>query len=318
MNFLAIAAVVFFGSQVYCQGPTSNPVQSQPTLCQNDEYYSDIKGQCLKATLQIGDKEMVDSLGIDDLRAKYKIHEMTLFTNPAYKENGSIVKRRKYNGISLKEIVKKLLPKGDSLKDYVLAFTCLDGYDPVLKPELLSELENADALLAFEQTGIKNPINEVSKDSKWELVKAPWGIVSPGPFYLVWKNSEKTYPDGWPFEIKSMRLIKAKDYQEMLAKIEPPKELMGQKPKTNVEEGYGQARGKCIVCHSFNGIGGKKSPTDLVSLFKIFKDKDESLQFISDKVAHPPLGMSDIRDIKISPEDLAHINDYVWNLANSQ
>lgn len=280
---------------------------SQLSLCAEGEYFSDYTNKCEKSRLLVG---FGDKVFPADLSA-FKTSELTIDKNPAYEKNGTVEKARRYRGVRLRDILAGLLPTGESLDNYVLAVTCLDGFDPVMDHKILSRLNSADALIATEQLDIQDARSGISKDGKWELVPAGWGIVSPGPFYMVWSESEGTYWQGWPLQIKSMRLIRASEYQNALTKLQPAKEFLGQKPKTKIEEGYDQFRGKCLTCHQLNGIGGKKAEVDLLSVISTFASDKESLELLKAVVQNPPPAMSDIKDIKISADDLERINLYL-------
>lgn len=250
-----------------------------------------------KATLQLGRGEQIQSYNIGQLKRRFPSVELHVSIHPAY-ENSSDPKRvRHYRGFSLKDVLRSLLPKGDSLKDYVLAATCLDGFDPVMKPELLAHLEKHEAVIAYEQKG------------GWEPIKAGWGIVSPGPFYLVWSTSEGVSFEGWPFQLKSLRLIKVSDYEAMVAKLNPPVEF---KP------GFDQFRGKCLTCHSLNGVGGKKASVDLVLKFRGFESAAQIESYLPVLFRNPPGGMRDVLDLKFAADDIRNLSRYLFQMSRSQ
>ncbi len=285
---------------------------SQAGLCSEEEYYSDFTDKCEKSQLLVG---VGDTVAPMDFSA-FEISDMTVGKNPAYEKNGTAERVRRYRGVRLRDMLKRLLPDGDSLEDYVMAITCLDGFDPVIDFNLLSRLSSVDALLAMRQLDIPGSSGSgITKDGRWELVPAAWGIISPGPFYLVWANPEGTYWQGWPFQIKSIRLIRARDYQDTLSRLEPAKEFLGQTPKSGIELGFDQFRGKCLTCHHLNGVGGKKARIDLLAVVQAFSDESGSLGRLKDAIQNPPSGMSDILDIKFSEKDLENLNLYLRHLS---
>lgn len=289
---------------------SSLPVQAGG-ICKSGEYFSDYNQRCEKSVLQIGAGDVIESQTIDQLKSRWPVTRLTLSKSPAYGEADK--KIRSYEGVRLRDVLASLLPAGESIDNYVLAVTCLDGFDPVLKPAILNKLKTSEALIAYRQTGISVGPG-VSKDGLWDLVSAPWGIVSPGPFYLVWSDPSGTYWEGWPFQIKSLRLIPTKKYNEMLAKIEPDPAFMKKNPKSDVESGYDQFRGKCIICHTLNGFGGKKARGDLMSIFKQLKQPGEAEALIDAMIKNPPDGMKDILDVKFSPADINHLAEYLRHM----
>ncbi len=279
--------------------------------CDESQYFSDYTKKCEIAQVQMGLGSELEFRSISDLKKTFEVKTLRTVENPAYKEKQA--KTRTYQGFDLEEVLLSLLPNGDSLADYVLVITCLDGFDPVIDHQILKKLETHKALLAFEQSG---EIENTSRDGKWEVLSLKWGSVSPGPFYIVWETPEGTYWKGWPFQIRSMRLVKSDIYLSEIAKIKPSESELGKDPMSDVEVGFNQFKGKCLTCHSISGVGGKKARIDLVQLFKNMVERDQSLRVLNKAISRPPLGMADIKDIQFKDGDIEKINEYLWHMSH--
>ncbi|MCB0393672.1 MAG: cytochrome c [Bdellovibrionales bacterium] len=284
--------------------------------CGENEYHSSYTERCEPIVILLGNDVETISFAVEALKKKFEVKEMVVSTNPAYKGSGKEAVRRKYRGFDFSEIIK-FLSNGKELKEIVASITCLDGFDPTIRYDILKKLISTKAILAFEQFDIEENGNPKSKDGKWELLNAPWGLASPGPFYLVWGDLDGTYWQGWPFQVKSIRVLLSKDYDQMLAKLRPEERFMGQDPKTDVEKGYDQFRGKCLTCHNINGIGGQKSKSDLLARAKGFENVERFAFFVKATIANPSPGMSDIRDVKFSEGDQEAIAHYLWHMSES-
>ncbi|MGE4133204.1 MAG: cytochrome c [Bdellovibrionales bacterium] len=269
-------------------------------LCKLGEYHSEYTKKCEKSVLQIGLGDKIESLDLAQLKRRFSVQSLVVTRPPTDKDKkGS---KERFIGIRLSDLLTSLLPKGQSLEDYVLSATCLDGFDPVMDQEILSKMKSVDALVAFRQVTSKGA--KISPDGLWEMVQAPWGLTSPGPFYLVWARPDLVDWRGWPFQLKSMRLIRKRDYQEMLDKLKPAAS----------ELGYDQFRGKCIICHKVNGVGGDKARVDLLGLFKD-QDPNSAFEYLSTVIRNPPDGMKDILDVKFKPAEIRALSDYLHHMA---
>lgn len=300
-------SLVGLGLMVFCGQSLSEKAQE----CASGQFYSSFSSTCERAALQIGLGNQVNSFSVGELAAKYKEAELIMFKNPAYQLDDTVNKVRKYKGVRLKNVIESILPAGESLEGYVLATTCLDGFNPVLDSNVLHNLEKTEALIAYEQINIKGAKAGISKDGKWELVTTEWGIQSPAPFYLVWSQSQGTYPQAWPFQLNSMRLIKAIDYKNALDRLRPAREFLGKKPPTEIEDGYSQFAGKCMTCHQINGVGGQKAKIDLKALFNALQTDEEARTFLERIVVNPPAGMSEIKGMKLTDDDIRHLAAYL-------
>jgi mono/diheme cytochrome c family protein len=303
---LATIGVIAFAGTLWSQNTKE---------CGSEKFYSAFSSKCETATLQAGLGNQIRSFGVSDLRAKFPETELIINKNPAYEMDGTVDNARKYRGIRLRDLIASLLPTGEHLEDYVLATTCLDGYKPVLNSTVLRHLDRMEALIAYQQSEIKGARAGLSRDGNWELVTTELGIQSPAPFYLVWSQAEGTYPQAWPFQLNSLRLIKAQDYKAMQDRLRPASEMIGKKPVTEVEDGYGQFTGKCITCHQVNGFGGQKAKINLKALFAAFQTEEEARVFLEAVVKNPPAGMSEIRGIKLTNADIRHLAAYLRHMS---
>lgn len=130
-----------------------------------------------------------------DLKGKLKTQKMTVPANPAYKN-----RKMEYEGFDLQEFVSVVAPDKKSAS---LTAICLDGFQTTISPEMFTK--GRKALLAFQQVSTdKNDL--ITADKKWSLVELKGSWVSPGPYYIVWNSPEGTYPMGWPFQIREIRI----------------------------------------------------------------------------------------------------------------
>ena len=302
-----IATVGLFFSQV---------ATAQKLQCKPDEYYSSFTHRCEQAVLRLGLGDQITSYTLSDLRAKFQIVELSVSENPSYELNGTDKTARKYRGVRLIDVITKLLPAGESLENYVLAATCLDGFNPVLEPDLLKHADWENAIIAFEQMDLMDSTPEISVDSKWELVKTTKGIVSPGPFFLVWDHVKGTYPQGWPYQLNSVQLINVPNYRTMIDLLFPNRAGLKKSDAFDVLDGFYKFHDKCLVCHQINGVGGKKASTDLMKIFGMASNPGDARDYLSSILKDPPPGMLEVKVMKINDSDIAHLVAYLQNMAN--
>lgn len=94
-------------------------------ICRNREYYSDFSNRCETASLQVGHADSVQIIRLTTLKARFETVEMVIGKNPGYEKNGTVNTPRKYKGFLLRDILQTLLPKDQTLDQYVLAATFL-------------------------------------------------------------------------------------------------------------------------------------------------------------------------------------------------
>ena len=152
--------------------------------------FSHYTSRCELLLLQLGVNNAVSSLNLTQLTERFPTVSRTIPVNPAYDSKISAQSAKTYRGFDLKTLLQEILPAGDKFADYVLAVTALDGFDPVLNQDILTNLETAQATLAYQQGVSGVSADKITKDGSWEMVNAPWGKTSPAPFYIVWNKAE--------------------------------------------------------------------------------------------------------------------------------
>jgi hypothetical protein len=136
---------------------------------------------------------------LKDLKERLSSKSLKVTRHPAYEG-----KAMDYTGFDLAEVLK-LIPGNDKItaKDYNVVITCLDGFKPVISSKMF--VKDRMALLAYQETeGTQN--EPITSDKKWSKVSLKGKMVNPGPFYLVWNSAKGTYPMGWPFQIKEIKI----------------------------------------------------------------------------------------------------------------
>ncbi len=149
---------------------------------------------------------------------------------------------KSFEGVSLLQLLKAAGYKPGQAADEVV-LTASDGYAPSMPLEYLLDDQ---AVLVFAESG--------KKDFDFESVEQGKTMLSPAPFYLVWKQGkavEKTRP--WPYQLVKLELV---SFEQRYPKLYP----------TNAEQNSAAYQGfllfkqSCISCHSINLQGGELGP----------------------------------------------------------
>ncbi|MBU1620985.1 MAG: c-type cytochrome [Gammaproteobacteria bacterium] len=170
-----------------------------------------------------------------DIKQKVPVQQIKLF-DPVYNSDKSFV------GVSLLQLLKAAGYKPGQAADEVV-LTASDGYAPSMPLEYLLDDQ---AVLVFAETG--------KKDFDFAPVAQGKAMVSPAPFYLVWRQGkavEKTRP--WPYQLVKLELV---SFQQRYPKLYPTNTAQS----SAAYQGFLLFKQNCISCHSINLQGGDLGP----------------------------------------------------------
>ena len=134
-------------------------------------------------------------------------------------------------------------------KDAVIQFTATDGFSGAIPR---NRLLNTDGQGATSYVAIEDP------QKPWPELKT--GKESAGPFFLVWKNPEKSSiaREEWPYKLASFEVLGT--LQSEFPKIFPGNKYR----KTHaIQKGFLVFQRNCFVCHTINGQGRSQIGPDL-------------------------------------------------------
>lgn len=162
--------------------------------------------------------------------------KVNIINDPVYKTS------KQYLAYPLTSIVNKLASQTEKpLKNSVLIFTAADGY--------VVTMAYQDALLEKGFIAFK----DLSANQKtWTEFKFGNEIITPAPYYLVWKNpnlDKWRYPS--PFQLTSISIDSADSYYSQALPTNNNAQAMA---------GFNLFSRYCIRCHSINNTGGKLGP----------------------------------------------------------
>lgn len=169
------------------------------------------------------------------IKQKVPVQRIKLF-DPVYNSEKS------FEGVSLLQLLKAAGYQSGQAADEVV-LTASDGYAPSMPLEFLLDDQ---AVLVFAETG--------RKDFDFAPVQQGKAMVSPAPFYLVWKQGkavEKTRP--WPYQLVKLELV---SFQQRYPKLYPTNALQN----SAAYQGFLLFKQSCISCHSINLQGGELGP----------------------------------------------------------
>src|SRR6218665_548956 len=238
------------------------------------------------------DSVSIDLLELKDKGLLEKTQVVTIAEDPVY------AKKKRYNAISLKEILEKYSSaKNQNPVETKVVFECEDGY----KPEMpLDKLLSSKAYLAIDDV-------DAPKDKEWETLMKNNEEVKMAPFYVVYEGVSPTDVDyKWPYNLVKIHLAPLHENDAALV------------PKSETAKaGYDLFKKYCQPCHSINKIGGKmgpelnfpKSVTEYWNLedLKAFIQKPESYR---NEVKMPNLG--------IKPKEAEEIVKYLEYMSKNK
>jgi mono/diheme cytochrome c family protein len=183
--------------------------------------------------IQLPDQKV--SWTLADIKQKVPVQQIKLF-DPVYNSDKS------FDGVSLLQLLKAAgYTAGQAADEVVL--TASDGYAPSMPLEFLLDDQ---AVLVFAESG--------KKDFEFASVAQGKAMVSPAPFYLVWKQGkavEKTRP--WPYQLVKLELV---SFQQRYPKLYPTNAAQN----SAAYQGFLLFKQSCISCHSINLQGGELGP----------------------------------------------------------
>lgn len=191
---------------------------------------------CLAAQdLQIQLPEQKLTWSLAQIKQQVPVQQIKL-VDPVYNSEKS------FEGVSLLQLLKAAgYTPGQAADEVVL--TASDGYAPSMPLEYLLDDQ---AVLVFAESG--------KKDFEFALVAQGKAMVSPAPFYLVWKRGkavEKTRP--WPYQLVKLELV---SFQQRYPKLYPTNAAQN----SAAYQGFLLFKQSCISCHSINLQGGELGP----------------------------------------------------------
>lgn len=131
----------------------------------------------------------------------------------------------------------------------LLQFECLDGFSAPLSKERLLNDGGSVPYLAIEAPG-----------EKWATVSSVGGAKNPGPYYLIWKDPEKSKigTEEWPFALAGFTIKDS--LQATFPQIIPDASVAAGSP---VRAGLKVFVKNCFGCHTLNLAGQSRIGPDL-------------------------------------------------------
>jgi mono/diheme cytochrome c family protein len=182
-----------------------------------------------------------------ELLRRPDVARITVERDPAYAANPEWKDRRiVYAAVPLASLFEGVVfPERGTVQ-----FHCLDGFSgAIAKDRLLNRSEKG----AVAYLAIEDPAHP------WPPLKAG-SSASPGPFYLIWKNPERSRIAGeeWPFQLSGFE-VKA-SLESRFPAIVPDPRLVENDP---VMRGYRLFTTSCFSCHRMNGQGESEVGPDM-------------------------------------------------------
>ena len=135
--------------------------------------------------------------------------------------------------------------------DSTVLFRCQDGFSAPISPQrLLNSAENRSvAYLAVEDP--RHP---------WPKIKIGAALSSPGPFYLIWKNSKASEikTEEWPFQVTHFEIKPS--LRASYPELYPQRDFGAEHP---VMRGLKVFTQNCFTCHTLNRQGDSHLGPDL-------------------------------------------------------
>jgi mono/diheme cytochrome c family protein len=159
--------------------------------------------------------------------------------DPVYK------KAKHYAGHQLAALLRKAWPDVDrwAAEGAMLVFRCADGYSPSMQLSLALSGEGIIATRDLDRA-IGDP---------WEPFSHGKEIITPAPFYLVWRGIDATDASHkWPYQLVS---VSVEGFDRRYGNAAP-----GETASEDVRRGFRLFVEHCAGCHSVNLAGGELAP----------------------------------------------------------
>jgi hypothetical protein len=182
----------------------------------------------LAQSIQIATPERSAVFTLKELKKKLPQQTVTV-DDPNYDAT------KKFDGFALKDVLR-LVAAGQDLRAEELIFTSADGYAPGTTAE---KFEKYTPYLVYQEHG--HPFAPLQQGK---------ASVSPGPFYVVWKEGAKIKNEvPWPYQVTKI------EWTGWASKFP----LVVPKEKSAMA-GFLIFKDRCIRCHSINLQGGDLGP----------------------------------------------------------
>ncbi len=167
------------------------------------------------------------------LAARLDVHTVTI-DDPDYDAPVT------FDGFALRDVLG--LAGADTTHGDELVFGARDGYAPTVA---YAAVQAHDAFVAFREHG--NP-------DGFRPVRQGKALVSPAPYFLVWREGAALGPDfPWPYQLVRMEVI---DFATRYAALYPA-DLAADAP---ARRGFDTFKLHCLRCHAINLQGGDLGP----------------------------------------------------------
>jgi mono/diheme cytochrome c family protein len=241
--------------------------------------------ECYAADLTITEGEIQHVLTSDDLK---KLHaEIIDIQDPVYK------KHKHYSGYWLSDVLDLAGISPDSINE--LVFKALDGYEAHL---IMADKikNNAKGFIA---------IKDLDAQEGWEKILQGKQWISPGPYYLVWKDAPTEAKLPWPYQMVEIIVHNVAEPQE-----KPLPESDSQ--SDSVARGVTVFKQNCVSCHSLNLEGGELGPELNVprNIFE-YRDRDTVREFNKDPNSFRAKSKMPTFKEKLSKESIENVMDYL-------
>ncbi|QQR91226.1 MAG: cytochrome c [Myxococcales bacterium] len=160
--------------------------------------------------------------------------DIDVVNDPAY--HGGRKRFRGYALLDLLSVVPQNVLDGDDLQ---LRFHAADGYMTSL--DVNRDLMR-NAVVAYEDL-------EAPEGKRWVNFRKGKRLMTPAPFYLVWKSSHDDEKLPWPYQLLRIELVNGNVYDAAFPYHEE-----------RMTPGYTIFKTHCMSCHSINLAGGSLGP----------------------------------------------------------